>query len=88
MSVFMKPIKLTQEQQDKIVDAQAYHDAYFVDVLLKTGEIKYSLASKERMAIMPTSTCDSKNYNFEGEDIKDIRPALGLIKKLFDPWRI
>ena len=81
-------IPLLKELQKKNREATGYHDAYFVDVLLQNGSIKYGLVAREKACLHPTAKCDLSEYNFSIEDIQDIRPALGFFKKLFDPWKL
>ena len=80
-------INLTKEQINKIADAKGYHDTYFVDVLLKNGTIKYNLSAREKVILVATSSCQKEDYDFKAEDIEDIRPTIGLLSKLTDPWK-
>ena len=80
-------IRLTTEHQNKIIDAKNYNDSYFVDVLLKNGIIRYNLSVREKVSLEPTANCSLKDYNFKTDDIEDIRPTLGILKKLNDPWK-
>ena len=72
-------------QQRKIKRAKNCNDAYFVDVLLADGQVRYGLMARERVCLTPADEDDAGEYDFATIDILDIRPAR-LLKRFFDPW--
>ena len=80
-------IPLSEEHKVKIKNSKNIQDAYFVDVLLKDGTIKYKLSAREKTCLEATSVCRKEDYNFKTEDIEDIRPSISFIKQLTDPWK-